>query len=212
MTKKKPKSTLPTSQFRPFVSLLESTERNALCQRLGINFERAGDLTVWAAIGMALAAEQPEFGGEKNPGRPRLKGGGVDYARALAVRSLRRSLEAGDPKTILTKKSLIERLSNEGHGLFVNCIMQSLAVSVSRGNTEIEERERKLIRDWARGLRQFCEHFRERWDWKNSAESADARLEELYRSPEVWGLLSPQRTEVAQLVSRLRNPFHRLLS
>ena len=205
MTKKKPKSTLPISQFRALVSPLASPERNALCQRLGI-IETASDLAVWAAIGLVLAAEQPEFGGERNPSRPRLEGGGVDYARAMAVRRLR-WLEAGDPRANLTDKALIERLSNDGDPLFVNRIMHSLAVSVSRGNREIKEGERKIIKDWARGFRQSCEDFKERWNWLKSVEGDVARLEELNRSPGPRGLLSPHRTEVAQLVSRLKNPF-----
>ena len=131
----------------------------------------------------------------------------MDYARAMAVRRLRQRLEAGDPRANLTNKALIERLSNDGDRLFVNRTMQSLAVSVSRGNREIKEGERKIIRDWARGFRQSCEHFKERWNWLKSVEGDVARLEELNRSPGSRGLLSPHRTEVAQLVSRLRNPF-----
>ena len=83
-----------------------SAERNALCARLGIPWDTVGDMQIWIQVGIALAAQQPEFCGRRGRGRPQRDKGGIDYERAKQIKAMRRALPSGESAT---DRALIKR-------------------------------------------------------------------------------------------------------
>ena len=158
---------------------------DALCERLGIR--KGPEVATFIAVAIKLAKEQPEFSEKRGRGRPSLGNfsPSVAYKRTQAVRKLRREKEAEGVAGPLRDKALTKELVDSRHQFFRSGNTRTLAASVSRGNTQWRELQRR----YERQLEQLRTEERRLERERRKADAAHKRSMKLF-TEKGGGLLS----------------------